>query len=253
MESHEKLLYGGLTALIRKMLEPVAHDSFLFFDDTTRLLEPEIAPGSRVLDAGCGRGTLTSWLAERGCTVNAIDSNPDHIEQTRHLLESRNLQGKVTLEASKLPDAFPSDHYDVILDCFSWWHISDWGRLFNLSKKNLAPGKKLVILDIFFYWKSTVEFRQKMGELWHTALPTYNECKNMLIKREFRLLKADSIQESFVRYVDGVHAKILEFEKEGLGDCDPIELQGVKAVWDWFRDAAHAEELFAAVVVAELT
>lgn len=253
MESQEQLLYGGLTARIRKMLEPVAHDSFLFFDDTTRLLEPEIAPGSSVLDAGCGRGTLTAWLADRGCTVKAIDSNALHIEQTRQLLESRNLQSKANVEHSMLPEAFPSGHYDVILDCFSWWHVSDWGRLFNLSKKNLAPGKKLLILDIFFYWKSTIEFRQKMGELWHTALPTYNECRNMLIKREFRLVKADSIQESFVRYVDGVHSKIHEFEKEGLGDCDPIELQGVKTMWDWFRNAAHAEELFAAFVVAELT
>lgn len=253
MESQEQLLYGGLMARIRKMLEPVAHDSFLFFEDTKRMLEAEIHPGSRVLDAGCGRGTLTAWLAERGCSVVAMDANPEHIEQTKRQLESRGLTGNVTLETSRLPDAFPSGTFDVILDCFSWWHVSDWGRLFNLSKKNLAPGKKLIILDIFFYWKTTIEFRQRMGELWHTALPTYNECRNMLTKREFRLLKAESIQESFVRYVDALDLKILEFEKEGLGDCDPIELKGVKQMWEWFKDAAHKEELFAAFVIAELT
>src|SRR5687768_17776912 len=27
--------------------------------------------------------------------------------------------------------SFPADHFDSILDVFSWWHISDWGRLFR--------------------------------------------------------------------------------------------------------------------------
>ena len=71
----EQLLYGDLTARIRRLLEPVAHDSFLFFEDTIRLLEPEIPPGSKVFDAGCGRGTITAWLAARGCNVVAVDSS----------------------------------------------------------------------------------------------------------------------------------------------------------------------------------
>lgn len=251
--SREQLLYGELTARLRRMLEPVAHDSFLFHRDTTELLRADISNEARVLDAGCGRGTITAWLAERGCSVVAIDSSPERIEHTRGLLYEKNLSGRVTLEVSKLPDAFPRDHFDVILDCFSWWHISDWGRLLNLCRKNLQPKGKIVILDTFFGWKTTLEFRQAMREKWQTALPTLNECRNMLIKREFRLLKADSIQEAYTRYLDALYEKIQEFEKEDLGTLDPLELRGVKSMCEWFREAAHKEELAATRLVAELT
>jgi len=252
MQAQAEFLYGDLTARIRKMLEPVAHDSFLFFSDTVQLLEPEVNSGDRVLDAGSGRGTVTTWLADRGCTVHSIDSSPERVEQTRRLVAEQNLESRVTVERSPLPEAFPADHYDVILDCFSWWHISDWGRLLNASKRNLGSHKKLIILDTFFYWKTTLDFRREMLERWQTALPTYNECRNMLIKREFRILKEQPIQPSYIRYLDAIVQKIGEFEKEGLGDCDPGELKGVKEMWEWFRRAAHEEELFASLIVAEL-
>jgi hypothetical protein len=152
-----------------------------------------------------------------------------------------------------LPDSFPEDHFDVILDVFSWWHISDWGRLFNLARKNLKPQGKLMILDTFFGWKTSLEFRQQMRDLWAAALPTYNECKNMLIKREFRLVKIDPIQEAYVRYIDALCKKIQELEREDLGTSDPLELQHIKSMWEWFRSAAHNEEVVATCIVAELT
>ena len=251
--SQEALLYGNLTARIRRMLEPVAHDSFLFYEDTIRFLENEIVSGAKVFDAGCGRGTITAWLAERGCRVVAIDSSEDRIKHTNELLREKHLEDRVHLEVSKLPDFFPEDHFEVILDCFSWWHISDWGRLFNLSRKNLKPQGKLLIFDTFFGWKTTLGFRQQMRDLWHTALPTLNECKNMLIKREFRLVRVDSMQEAYLRYVDALCEKIHELEREALGAVDPQELQSVKAMWEWFRMAVHQEEIVATLIVAQLT
>lgn len=251
--SQDQFLYSDLTAKIRKMLEPVAHDSFLFFEDTIGLLEPQIGAGKKVLDAGCGRGTYTAWLASRGCQVVSIDSNPEQIVRTKQLLIEGNLDDKVTLENSRLPDAFPQDHFDAVLDCFSWWHISDWGRLFTLSRKNMKPHGKLLILDTLFGWKTSVDFRQQVLEKWHTAFPTYNECRNMLIKREFRLLKEQSIQDEYIRYLDALYEKIQLLEKEDLGASDPLELNHVKQVWEWFRNAAHQEQLVATFLIAELT
>jgi cyclopropane fatty-acyl-phospholipid synthase-like methyltransferase len=251
--SQDQFLYGDLTARIRKMLEPVAHDSFLFFEDTIGLLQSQISADKKILDAGCGRGTYTAWLAERGCRVVSIDSNPAHIARTKDLLREAKLENHVRLETSKLPDAFPQDHFDIVLDCFSWWHISDWGRLFNLTRKNLKPHGKLLILDTLFGWKTTVNFRQQVLERWRTAFPTYNECRNMLVKREFRLLKEHSIQDAYIRYLDSLCEKIRLLEKEDLGASDPLELNHVKSMWEWFRNAAHEEQLVATFLIAELT
>jgi ubiquinone/menaquinone biosynthesis C-methylase UbiE len=251
--TQEQLLYGPTTAKVRKMLEPIAHDSFLFFEDTIRLLQPEIHSGAKVFDSGCGRGTITSWIAGQDCQVVGVDASAERIEQTRNLLRERNLDSRVVLEVSKLPDLFPEGKFDIILDCFSWWHISDWGRLFNQVCKALKPQGKLLILDTFFGWQTSLAFRQQMRELWETALPTFNECRNMLIKREFRLLKTESIQDVYKQYVDSIVHKIHEWEKEDLGDSDPIELQKVRAMWEWFQNAAHKEELVATYIVAEMT
>ena len=45
------------------------------------LLDP--APGERILDVGCGEGTLTKRLIERGATVLGIDNSPEMIAAAR--------------------------------------------------------------------------------------------------------------------------------------------------------------------------
>jgi SAM-dependent methyltransferase len=45
------------------------------------LLDPK--PGERILDIGCGEGTLTRKIAERGATVLGIDNSPDMIAAAR--------------------------------------------------------------------------------------------------------------------------------------------------------------------------
>jgi SAM-dependent methyltransferase len=45
------------------------------------LLDPQ--PGERILDVGCGEGTLTRKIIERGATVLGIDNSPGMIEAAR--------------------------------------------------------------------------------------------------------------------------------------------------------------------------
>jgi len=45
------------------------------------LLDPQ--PGERILDIGCGEGTLTVKIVERGATVLGIDNSPEMIDAAR--------------------------------------------------------------------------------------------------------------------------------------------------------------------------
>ncbi len=45
------------------------------------LLDPK--PGERILDVGCGEGTLTRKIAERGATVLGIDASPEMVAAAR--------------------------------------------------------------------------------------------------------------------------------------------------------------------------
>jgi SAM-dependent methyltransferase len=45
------------------------------------LLDPQ--PGERILDVGCGEGTLTRKIIERGATVLGIDNSPEMVAAAR--------------------------------------------------------------------------------------------------------------------------------------------------------------------------
>ncbi|MER7458760.1 class I SAM-dependent methyltransferase [Micromonospora sp. NPDC126480] len=48
-----------------------------------RLVDALVAPGSRILDAGCGTGRVGAALAARGHTVVGVDADPALIEAAR--------------------------------------------------------------------------------------------------------------------------------------------------------------------------
>ncbi|MGN9811305.1 class I SAM-dependent methyltransferase [Micromonospora sp. BQ11] len=48
-----------------------------------RLVDAMVAPGSRILDAGCGTGRVGAALAARGHTVVGVDADPALVEAAR--------------------------------------------------------------------------------------------------------------------------------------------------------------------------
>ncbi|MCG5239576.1 class I SAM-dependent methyltransferase [Azospirillum doebereinerae] len=66
------------------------------------LLDPR--PGERILDLGCGEGTLTERLAALGCDVVGVDSSPEFIETAK----ARGLDARV-VDAHALPFAAEFD------------------------------------------------------------------------------------------------------------------------------------------------
>ena len=80
-------------------------------------LGDEDLSGTEWLDAGCGTGTLSRWLAERGCTVLGVDAAPEMINAAVALANSRASYGKLRFELvetiARLPLA--ADSADGIL------------------------------------------------------------------------------------------------------------------------------------------
>ena len=71
-------------------------DIYLF----DQLLRGRIAPGMRVLDAGCGSGRNVVFLLQKGYDVSAVDADPAAVEEVRQL-------------ASRLAPSLPASQFRV--------------------------------------------------------------------------------------------------------------------------------------------
>ena len=73
--------------------EPEAYEHFMG-RWSARLAEPfldfaDVHPGSTVLDVGCGTGTVSLTLAQRGATVVGVDTSDPYLDAARRRLPGR--------------------------------------------------------------------------------------------------------------------------------------------------------------------
>jgi SAM-dependent methyltransferase len=93
-------------------------------------------PGERVLDVGCGEGTLTQQIAGRGAAVIGVDSSPDMIEAAR----ARGLDARL-VDAETLP--FDNEFDAVFSNAVLHW-VRDHDLLLTGVSRALRPGGRFV-------------------------------------------------------------------------------------------------------------
>ncbi len=108
-------------------------------------IAPLIAPGSRVLDAGCGTGLDAVWLAEHGCDVVAADASRAMLEVCREQIARHGLERRVRLHRLDLADPAASAGLpaglDLVLSNFGVLNcLADPAPFFELARARLRPG-----------------------------------------------------------------------------------------------------------------
>lgn len=129
---------GRVDALHRELVEAVAP-----------------VPGTAVLEIGCGTGSVTLPLVERGANVTALDQNPEMLALAVARLGERGAtqpsQGSVTwLERSAAEiDALPEAGFDAVVASLSLSEMSSSERSFVLraARARLRPGGLLAVAD----------------------------------------------------------------------------------------------------------
>lgn len=176
----------------------------------------QLVPGEKVLDVGCGTGTLAiaakSKVGPRG-GVHGIDASPEMIEvaQRKAAKERVDVRFQVAL-IEELP--FPDSQFDLVLSSLMLHHLPDdlKQKGFAEIKRVLKPGGRLFAVDL------GAKDRSLLGRILgfipghhHRLPPDYlDQLKVMAQETGFSDVEAGPLGEGGLGFVSGVVGKVGE-------------------------------------------
>jgi 2-polyprenyl-3-methyl-5-hydroxy-6-metoxy-1,4-benzoquinol methylase len=109
---------------------------------------------ARVLDLGCGNGSLTQQIARQGYEVVGVEDSISGIEVARQNIRECNF---ILASIYDLPYEELADSFDVVVAAEVIEHLIYPRELLRNAKKCLKPGGNLVITTPYHsYWKHLV-------------------------------------------------------------------------------------------------
>ena len=151
-----------MTKSERPFLPAAGHDLFLpIYDPLTKLLgmdrrrqalveQADLAPRQRVLDVGCGTGSLAILIKKQYPTIDvvALDPDPKALERARRKTNRAGVSIRFDRGfASAL--GYADQTFDRVLSSMMFHHLPDDDRLPALQeiRRVLKPGGRLELLD----------------------------------------------------------------------------------------------------------
>ncbi len=130
---------------------PLSHSASLF--NANKALADAIAliPGERVLDAGCGLGGSSFWLAERrGAVTTGIALGIDQVFSAKREAKRRGLSKLTSFAVADFQHLpFANAAFDVVWTQESLCHAPDKAAFFEEAYRVLRRGGRIVIADFF--------------------------------------------------------------------------------------------------------
>ena len=97
----------------------------------------------RVLEIGCGAGSLTTWLVDQGAQVTAIDVSPGMLALARNRLGDR---ATFLLADVQQPLSFAADgSFDLVVASLVLHYVKEWEPVLGELGRVLTPGGSVVL------------------------------------------------------------------------------------------------------------
>ncbi|MEO5782019.1 MAG: methyltransferase domain-containing protein [Ginsengibacter sp.] len=105
-----------------------------------------VQQGSIIIDAGCGLGHSTLWLAEHyNALVTGITIVPKQVETMQKFIAKKGIKNVSFLEASYFNMPFEDNSVDVVWAIEAVCHARDKSKFYKEAYRVLKPGGKLLI------------------------------------------------------------------------------------------------------------
>lgn len=117
-------------------------------------LAGELAPGTRVLDVGCGNGALASLFLERGCQVVGIDLSERGIALAREAYPGGRFE--VMPAEGDLLQTLGEEPFDLALSTEVVEHLYSPASFLASCHQALRPGGRLILSTPYHGWLKNV-------------------------------------------------------------------------------------------------
>jgi tocopherol O-methyltransferase len=190
-----------------------------------------VGSGTRVLDAGCGVGGSSFWLARnRGAHVVGITIAPEQVAIARKLASEAGLQHLLRFEEMDFAaTSFPSESFDVVWNIESMCHAFDKRAYLRHVHDLLRPGGRFACLDMVSNPGGDAATVRAMCDNWSlTSLPSVDEIKGFLAEAGFTDVESEDVTPRVRRPVQALEAfarntsQMLRIEKATTGSCSEV-------------------------------
>ena len=133
-------------------LEPVLDSVFEPVTDAILVAAGDFEPGARLLDIGCGSGSLLAATSSRGAAVVGVDISEPMIEAARRRVPEASAL-VADAEFDDLLAAAPGDPFAKVISRFGLMFFADPGAAFANIRRACSAGAALTIMC----WRSFAE------------------------------------------------------------------------------------------------
>ncbi|MDF3821155.1 methyltransferase domain-containing protein [Leptospira sp. 96542] len=161
-----------------------------------------IGNGSRILDAGCGVGGSSIYLAKRlNCQVSGVSISENQIHLARENAKKAGVEQLVDFHVCDYKNTgYQAESFDYIWAIESVCHIANKNEFITEAWRLLKPGGKLIIADGFYsrpekrFTPKELKLMQSWLHPWAvSSLVTPDEFQNLLLKQGFDESKIESV------------------------------------------------------------
>jgi ubiquinone/menaquinone biosynthesis C-methylase UbiE len=149
--THEKYTHGHAPATVRQHARRTVEEAAAF-------LLPRLHPGMRLLDVGCGPGSITRGLAQRLAPgqVIGLDLSSETLAAARQDAVARGLANLLYEEGSVYRLPFPDASFDVVFAHQVLQHLRDPGTALREMLRVARVGGLIAVRDVDWgtasYW-----------------------------------------------------------------------------------------------------
>jgi ubiquinone/menaquinone biosynthesis C-methylase UbiE len=149
--THETYTHGHAPATVRQHGRRTAEEAAAF-------LLPVLQPGMRLLDVGCGPGSITRGLAERLAPgqVVGLDLSAETLAAAREDAAARGLANLRYEQGSVYELPFPDESFDVVFAHQVLQHLREPGAALGQMRRVLRPGGLVAVREVDWgtaaYW-----------------------------------------------------------------------------------------------------